>query len=246
MRLRITAISLFFLAACAASPLVTQIAQSDAGALLLGEQHDAPEHQRLHRDVVDALAARGVLAALALEMAQQGASTAGLAPQASEEQVRSALKWNEGWPWAAYGPAVMAAVRAGVPVVGANLPSEQMRAAMADRSLEDFLPGPLLQAQQESIRLGHCELLPPSQLAPMTRVQIARDRAMAQTLVQLQQPGKTVLLIAGAGHVDPELGVPRYLPAGLERKAVVLPEPIGPRKDYCEDMRRSLAAKPAS
>ena len=41
------------------------------------------------------------------------------------------LAWDDaGWPWAAYGPAVMAAVRAGVPVLGANRPRSRMREDM--------------------------------------------------------------------------------------------------------------------
>ena len=46
-----------------------------ADAILLGEQHDSPDHQRIHRQVIDALVARGALAAVALEMAPQGGST---------------------------------------------------------------------------------------------------------------------------------------------------------------------------
>ena len=80
----------------------------------------------------------------------------------------------------------------------------------------------------------------------MTRVQIARDRAMAATLAQLAVPGKTVLLIAGGGHVDPDVGVPRHLPAGLVARSVLLPPPLTPKRDYCEDMRRSMAPKPAA
>ncbi len=235
------------MAACAASPAMTDIAQSDTPLLLLGEQHDAPEHQKLQREMVEALAARGVLAALALEMADRGASTAGLAPQAGEDEVRRALRWNnQSWPWATYAPAVMAAVSAGVPVVGANLPREQLRAAMADASLDAILPGPALKAQQQAIRLGHCGLLPESQIAPMTRVQIARDQAMAGTLAQLAVRGKTVVLIAGGGHVDPEVGVPLHLPTGLASKAVELPRPLVPARDYCADMKRSLAPKTPS
>lgn len=49
-------------------------------ALLLGEQHDAPEHHAIERETVEALVARGHLAALALEMAEEGRSTAALAP----------------------------------------------------------------------------------------------------------------------------------------------------------------------
>src|SRR3989344_3795515 len=64
--------------------------------LLLGEQHDAPEHQPLQRDATDA-------------------------------QAQAALQWNDAaWPWKAYGPVVMAAVAAGVPVLGGNLPRAQM------------------------------------------------------------------------------------------------------------------------
>jgi hypothetical protein len=55
-----------------------------ADALLLGEQHDAPDHPRWQHAAVAALAAQGRLAALALEMAPAGTSTAGLAPDADD------------------------------------------------------------------------------------------------------------------------------------------------------------------
>jgi len=99
-----------------------------ADALLLGEQHDAAEHQQLERRVVDWLAGRGELVALAIEMAEQGRNTVGLPRNAGEAEVRAALAWTDkGWPWANYGPMVMAAVRAGVPVLGANLPRADAR-----------------------------------------------------------------------------------------------------------------------
>lgn len=245
MHLRFALASLLVLTACASPSAMTDISPSPTAALLLGEQHDAPEHHQLQRQMVQALAGRGVLAALALEMAETGTSTAGLSPQASEADVRRALRWDDrAWPWASYAPAVMAAVSAGAPVVGANLPREQVRGSMADATLDTLLPGPALKAQQQAIRIGHCGLLPEHQIAPMTRVQVARDRAMAATLAQLVQPGKTVVLIAGAGHVDPAVGVPYFLPVGVVSKAVVLPASPVPRRDYCEDMKRSLKPAP--
>jgi len=208
--------------------------------LLLGEQHDAPEHQQLHQRYVERLAAQGTLAALALEMAEQGVSTAGMPRDATEANVRTALQWNEqAWPWPAYGPAVMAAIGAGVPVLGANLPRPSLRTAMTDPSLDSLLPEPALKAQQEAVRVGHCGLLPEAQIGPMTRVQIARDRAMAQTLAQAAVAGKTAVLLAGAAHVDPALGVPRHLPASLRVDARTHP-PEPPKKDYCDDLRRQM------
>ena len=246
MRLRIAAISLLFLAACASPPATTRIAQSDPGLLLLGEQHDEPSHHELERVMVQALAARGELAVLSLEMADSGASTIGLAPQASEDDVRRALRWNgEGWPWADYAPAVMAAVAAGVPVVGVNLERTRLRATMTDASLDTTLPDGAIRAQQQAIRDGHCGLLPENQITPMTRMQIARDRHMAATLAALAVPGKTVLLIAGAGHVDPQLGVPQHLPKGLASRSVLLHGGTGPKRDYCEELQRSLTLRAA-
>lgn len=226
--------------------------------LLLGEQHDAPDHQRLQRAVVLALAERGQLAALALEMAEQGTSTAGLPPDSGEDPVRSALKWNDdSWPWANYGPVVMAAVRAGVPVLGANLPRTQMRDAMKNEAWDGHLKPGELQTQRSNIREGHCNLLPEGQVATMTRIQLARDAAMAQTVMAARQPGKTVLLIAGVGHVDRALGVPTHLPENTPSKVVlalashaqvatnsgadaVWQTAALPPRDYCADMKKQM------
>ena len=259
------ATSLLLLAACTSPqppspspPPLTQLRPLlPADALLLGEQHDAPEHQRIHQQVVQALAAQGQLAALVLEMANQGGSTSGLSPQASEADIQTALRWDErAWPWAAYGPAVLSAVRAGVPVLGANLPRDALRATMRDASLDQRLPGAALAEQQQRIRNGHCDLLPESQIAPMTRMQIARDRAMAQTITEAAQAGRTVLLLAGHGHVTPALGVPQHLPPGFKAKTVLLQASQGdaatekvagfdlvwptgpiPPRDYCAEFK---------
>ena len=263
-------LALGLIAGCATTtlspPEATRLAALlPADVLLLGEQHDAPEHQQLERRTTEWLAARGELAALAIEMAEQGRSTAGLPRSASEAEVRAALAWPEqAWPWASYGPVVMAAVRAGVPVLGANLPRTRLREAMADATLDARLPPAALKEQAERIREGHCNALPESQITPMTRVQIARDRAMADTVAGARQRGRTVLLVAGNGHVHRTLGVPVHLPPDLKAKVVsaranqspaatdsvakgdhddhgadlLWPTPPRPPRDYCAEFKR--------
>lgn len=247
------------------APIARRIAAlQPVDALLLGEQHDAPEHHVIERETVEALAARGHLAALALEMAEEGRSTAQLPSTATEAQVQAALDWSDkAWPWTSYGPAVMAAVRAGVPVVGANLPRARMKDAMADVSLDVQLNGEAFSAQQDAVREGHCRMLPESQIVPMTRIQVGRDRAMAQAVVKAKRPGQTVLLIAGAGHVVRALGVPQHLPDDVKIAAVRLmaapasaagPEtgdydriwrtPPLPEKDYCAEFKRQARPQP--
>jgi uncharacterized iron-regulated protein len=198
-------------------------------------------------------------------MGDRGASTAGLPRDASEEQVKAALKWDiAGWPWPAYGPVVMAAVRSGVPVLGANLPRGEMRSAMQNVALDARLTRTALETQQKNIREGHCGMLPESQIAPMTRIQIARDVSMAETVVAARQPGKTVLLVAGGGHVVRDWGVPVHLPPTLTTRVLlaqatpadattasdaggaadlVWPTPAIQPKDYCAEMRKSMQPK---
>lgn len=194
-----------------------------AEVLLLGEQHDDPEHQRMQHDAVKWLAIRNQLGAVVLEMAERGTSTAALPADATPAQVQSALRWHEAaWPWAAYSPAIMEAVRAGIPVLGGNLPRTQSRSAMRDDTLDLTLLPPALERQREAIRQGHCNLLAETQVPAMARIQIARDKTMAQVLVEAQrQHGMTVVLIAGAGHVLRTAGVPVHLPKDVTASIVV-------------------------
>lgn len=239
-------------------------------ALLFGEQHDAAEHQTLARETVEWLSARALLAALVIEMAQAPHHTAALPATATPAQVRDALAWSEpAWPWKQYGPVVMAAVSAGVPVLGANLPLTDLRSAMQRLPLDNALPDAALKAQQQAIRLGHCGLLPERQIAPMTRIQIARDQQMAQVVRAALVPGKVVLLVAGSGHVDKQLGVPQHLPSDFQVKVVIAQAgeaagafdstaartsadnradaiwltPALPDKDYCADFKRATGAQ---
>ena len=215
--------------------------------LLVGEQHNAPEHHQIEQQVIAVLAARGVLAAVALEMADAGATTAALNPRSSEVATRLALSWQEDlWPWADYRQAVMAAVRAGVPVMGANLPAAQFKASMANSQLDAQLPGPALKAQQQLIRLGHCNLLPESQITPMTRVQVAKDMRMARVVGDAAVPGKIVVLLSGSAHANRELGVPQHLPRALPAKSVLLLAGDGPDQDKAFDATWATAALPES
>ena len=262
---RVFLLSLFpLLAACASvdtAPPARLQALLPADVLLLGEQHDAPDHQRLQREAVLWLAGRNQLAALVLEMAERGHTTAGLPPGATETEVQKALGWNDtAWPWKAYGPVVMAAVGAGVPVLGGNLPRSRMRAAMGEAAWDQHLPAPALQRQYTALREGHCGLLPESQIGPMARIQIARDASLARTAQEALRPGRTVLLVAGGGHVLRSLGVPTHWPADLKSKVAlaqagqapaaieseadaVIATPALPPKDHCAELRRQWGGK---
>ncbi|WP_157267733.1 ChaN family lipoprotein [Azohydromonas aeria] len=183
--------------------------------LLYGEQHDQPDQQRQVAQAVRELAARQRLAAVVLEMAERGGSTAQLPAMADEGQVKEALRWSAAaWPWDTYKEVVMAAVRAEVPVLGGNLPRSKMRAAMEDAALEGLVPPAVNDELKTAIREGHCGLLPREHEGGMLRIQLARDESMAHTVAQAAQsaaPGRQVLLLSGAQHAARDRGVPLHL-----------------------------------
>lgn len=257
MRLRILPSAvLLALAACAAPapPL------PDAPVLIFGEQHDQPDHQRQTAEAVATLAAQGRLAALVIEMAERGRSTTGLPRDADAASVRAALAWS-GWEWPVYERVVMTAVRAGVPVLGGNLPRAVLRETMADASRDGVLAAPVRARIAEAVREGHCGLLPAAQEPGMVRVQIGRDQSLAATVAEALQPGRQVVLLTGAQHASRDRGVPLHLAmrADAPRVHVVIfgPEAHGlagdeqrsarvtPRPDPCEGLAERLGRPPA-
>lgn len=260
------------LAACTATthgappahPLVQDVALSVAqrlhalgrpDVLALGEQHDAPDHHRQHLAAVTALAELGELGGVVLEMADAGHHTRALPAHATAPQVQQALAWRDSaWPWAHYGPAVMAAVAAGVPVYGGNLPRQRNAQVMKEPDWDTRVPPAVLTHQSQAVREGHCNLLPAAQIGPMTRIQLARDVQLAQTVQTALVHGKTVLLLTGSQHAHRQWGVPPHLAPGVRVKAVrmatdglrpddatgfdaVWTTPPLPPKDHCAELR---------
>ncbi|TAL25841.1 MAG: hypothetical protein EPO01_03015 [Aquabacterium sp.] len=184
---------------------------------LIGESHDQPAHQQAAADTVRHLAEGRRLQALVLEMADSGRSTAGLPRDIAESEVRRVLSWQEqAWPWERYGPLVMAAVRVGVPVLGGNRPRAWLRGEMRDAQWDTAVPAGARAHLADAVRVGHCGLLPESQVPAMVRMQVARDRSLAEAVMQAAdkaRPAAVVVLHAGAQHASRVAGVPVHLQA---------------------------------
>jgi uncharacterized iron-regulated protein len=214
--------------------LFAELARADF--VLLGEQHDNPDHHRLQAAILAALVRAGRKPNVALEMlepdddavveryrADPGATVGGLAAMLAREK--------RGWPtWSAYAPIVEVAFEAGLPLRSANLPRtvvrqiaheglgalsvEEQVALGLDRRLEPALERSL----EDELRSSHCGQLPQSMVGPMALAQRARDGQMAARMLA---SGAPVVLIAGAGHVRLDRGVPVRLHAAKPSAAVV-------------------------
>lgn len=195
--------------------------------LLLGEIHDNAEQHRLRAARVAALLKDGRRTTVVFEQLQARQSAELLALQqgpADAEQVADTGRLDrKGWKWPLHKPIIEASLQGRATVLGGNLSREELRPLM--KEVGDAWPAVLRQrleatpwsdADRESMRRsideGHCGKLPKAMEAPMALAQRARDAAMAEAMIAAAKSGaERIILIAGNGHVDRGLGVPRYL-----------------------------------
>jgi uncharacterized iron-regulated protein len=244
-----------------AQQLAERLAQ--APRVLVGEQHDNPDHHALQLWLLQVLADRRTQGSLLLEMLKpdQQASVdsvrASIAQSVYPPDLPAALNWQKGWDWALYGPIVRYALAQPYPLLAANLNADEILAIYkqtpqlsSGRSSQAGVRERLL----EQIRVSHCGLLPDDQLQAMLAVQQQRDRRMAERLAAAPPPA---LLFAGSFHVRKDVGIPLYM-ADLgvnESPVVLLLAEVGseiepgsadyvwytaalPEQEYCAQMRK--------
>ena len=215
--------------------LIMRLTRADF--VLLGEKHDNPDHHRLQAEVLRGLIAAGRRPAVGFEMfsiddaeaiaqylARSPSDAAGLGP---------AVNWNKsGWPeWAMYQPIAEAALAAKLTIVATTLPLATARKMSRDRvaleasirrdlGLDRPLSDAMLVRMAVDIRNSHCGYGSAASVQAMVQVQRARDAQMAQRLIAAA-PADGAVLVAGAGHVRSDYGIPVYLTAKVPDRQVV-------------------------
>lgn len=249
------------LAACAApAPLVPE-----RPVVLLGEVHDNAAAHALRLASFEALLARGARPALVMEQfdrERQGALDAARAAGGDADALIAAAG-GPGWDWSFYRPFVAAALRAGLPIVAANVSRADARLVMRDglaaQGFDAAVPAPVLDALAGEIEGSHCGQLDAAMARRMALAQVARDQSMARAL-EAHAAGGAVLL-AGNGHVRTDVGAPRWLSAATRARSEAIgvveagdevsafdrrvEVPRQNRADPCAEMRAAPAASAA-
>ncbi|MDD0972533.1 ChaN family lipoprotein [Pseudomonas fontis] len=234
-----------------------------APRVLVGEQHDNPDHHAVQLWLLRELAVQRPQGSLLLEMLnpnqQAGVDAAQAATRAGQPpaDLFKALAWQANWDWGLYGALVTYAVRQPYPLLSANLDRAQIMQIYKQRPVLEGKASTTQQVQAtllEDIRESHCNMLPDSQMPAMLAVQQQRDRRMAERLLAAPTPA---VLLAGAFHVRKDLGVPLHL-ADLGKpdgNAVLILAEVGktvsaeradyvwytaaqPEQDHCAKLRR--------
>lgn len=195
--------------------LVERLAR--ASRVVVGEQHDNPDHHALQLWLSRELVARRPQGSVLLEMLNPSQQTRVDQVRAETRAGRPpldairALAWQPGWDWAMYGALVRYQLRQPYPLLAANLDREEIMRIYQQRPAlqgQASTAAAVQQRLQRDIRESHCGLLPESQVPAMLAVQQQRDRRMAEALLAAPRPS---LLLAGAFHARKDLGVPLHL-----------------------------------
>ena len=217
-------------------PSPTALAEALHGhrVVLLGEVHDNPTQHALRLATLRKLLATGARPAIAFEQFDRERQTA--IDRARREKPGDAdhliaeAKGAPGWDWHFYRPYVALALEYDLPIVATNLSrGDAMRVALdgwpavfdaaAARELKlDTLPAEFRRKHENTIALGHCNLLSAEETPALARAQMARDIVMARSIAPYLERG--VVLLAGNGHVRRDIGVPFWLPADAQRNAM--------------------------
>lgn len=190
--------------------------------LLIGEQHDHPEHQQWALRWIEELAAQERLGAVAFEMAHHQQQAALDRALGQAQITPEALEWLAAWPWDRYQSVVEASLRLAPRVLGADLTRAEQLAAYREGAPQTALSSAQAEVLDQLIDEGHCQLLPQERLPQMRQVQLARDQQMALILSTTPLNEGIGVFLAGSVHQRPDLGVPRWLADGVQSVTVRL------------------------
>ncbi|AOZ68561.1 hypothetical protein LPB142_03875 [Rhodobacter xanthinilyticus] len=211
--------------------LPAKLAEARPEIAVLGEIHDNPAHHLAQAAAVAAMRPR----ALVFEMLTPD-QAAKVTPELRRDPAAlgKALGWEEaGWPdFAIYAPIFAAAPEA--LIVGAALPREEVRRAMAEPLERVFGPDaarygldqPYPAAEQAALeaetQADHCGALPEEILPGMVAAQRLRDAAFARTAVRtLKAVSGPVAVITGSGHARNDRAVPAMIARAVPSLRVV-------------------------
>ena len=212
--------------------------------LLLGENHNNPDHHLLQAHILNRLVATGEKPTVVMEMLVQEAwqdqpafwTDAELLQQQAEAR-------NAGWPWKLYAPVLRSIVQNGLELVAGSIKSEILHAGSpkiesgwSRKMIAQYLiTASGLRQLEHDIGESHCGYADTGFVQFMVRAQLQRDRVITSALVNSKPP---VVLIAGSGHVRNSYAVPMQLLNTFRRSSFlsvalvpVRPEAFSP-EDY--------------
>ena len=228
----------------------------------VGETHPNADHHVIQAAIIDLIAKTGRKPVVVMEMVPRGLNEqlttflAGESPDSAK--LGDALNWRDrGWPaWEIYRPIADAVIDNSLSMRAGDLDRSLIRRigregtdVLSPQDLQRFgldqpLPRDLHDDLIKVLSDAHCGYMPDKALGPMLNVQRARDGSLADAMLEAHS-GDGSVLIAGAGHVRRDWGVPSVVQSrdpDEEVLAIALVEVAEPAESFSEYQDNGLAA----
>ncbi|WP_113906321.1 ChaN family lipoprotein [Aliidiomarina celeris] len=194
------------------------------GWVMLGEQHDHPDHHLVQSYFIYYLAERGLLGHVAMEMVAANQQAAINAYQGTPERVTPQdLDWpSQGWPWERYENQVKAALELSPKLIFGDLSDAQKNAIKHNNEAIAHYSEAHTEQLADLIVASHCNMFSAERALPMVDMQIARDQIMAQQMIAYALPDQVGVFIAGSGHVRTDLGAPLWMADNVPVRTIIL------------------------
>lgn len=193
--------------------------------VLLGENHDNPDHHLLQAKLISDLAIAGKKPTVVMEMlavnSWQGQPKNWTKVQ-SLQQIAS--QQNLGWSWEIYTPILEVIVQHNLNLIAGNIESKELHAKLmvkineadeisTQELITEYRITPnAMKALEHSIVESHCGHANADMIQFMTQAQLRRDHVITTALLEQNKPeDKPVVLIAGAGHVRNDYAISAQL-----------------------------------
>ncbi len=244
-------------------------AAAEADVVLVGETHDNPDHHKLQAWLLRQLAAKGKRPAVVMEMIgtdkADDLANVQLVSNVTSDSIGTKLDWeNSGWPsFSIYRPIVDAALGNNLTILPGDAPKDMVRQvsqqgmtaiSYSERvrlGVGSQLPAALAASLTDELKASHCNQLADADVAGMVQVQRFRDAELADNVLKAvdKSSGNGVVLIAGAGHVRSDRGVPLYLrtrASGLKVLTIQFSEVITGVENPDDGVPHDASGKPAA
>lgn len=220
----------------ARAPMLDDVinALADRRVVFVGESHERYDHHLTQLKIIEGLHARGVPLAIGLEMIQrpfQQALDAYVAGRIGETEMLRRTEYFERWKFdfRLYRPIFLFAREQGIPLVALNAPVEVTK-AIGKLGLDGLSPELRRQLPRDFDRdvAGYRERLEAvfsghpggkkKDFEHFIDVQLAWDETMAETAANYLRahPRRSMVVLAGAGHVVEGTGIPQRLERRLD------------------------------
>jgi uncharacterized iron-regulated protein len=205
----------------------TLLARIDrADVVLLGETHDNPLHHEIQQRLLNARIASGSRPALLMEQLDsesQPALDLALSNTDKEEALLYASRLIKFTDWKSYRPFLAAAIDNDLPVIAANISSQQLQPVIWD-GFSAYDAADLKRMEVEEVwsdsrenymlrHIGgaHCGQVRDTLREGLTRSQRLRDALMADAA--MKDIGRGIVAIVGSSHARRDVGMPLYISA---------------------------------